>query len=54
LQDCIDCNKFPKNESACHQFKGCGFKELCISCDDEEIKNTLYEVYDAKEYLKRG
>jgi hypothetical protein len=44
LQKAIEDNIFPRNESACHQFRGCAFKELCISCDDEQIKNELYEI----------
>lgn len=52
LKQAYDTNIWPKNEGACHSFKGCGFKELCISCDDEQIKNTLYEVYNPLEYLE--
>lgn len=43
----------PKNENFCHSFHGCGMKELCISCDDENIEGNLFERYDPFEYLKK-
>ena len=49
---CEIINDFPKNENCCHQFKGCGFTEMCSNCDDQEIINTLYEKYNPFEYLK--
>lgn len=52
LEIAKSANMFPRNTQACHQFKGCGFKELCSNCDDEQIRTTLYETYDPKEYLK--
>ena len=54
LNMALDHGIYPKNESACHQFKGCGFKELCSTCDDEEIKSTLYIEYDPYAYLKEN
>jgi len=45
-----------KNEGACHSYRGCQFKEICLTSIglklDEEIKEVLYEVRDNKEYLK--
>lgn len=39
-----------KNESQCSR---CGYKELCISCDDENVQETLYQVVDDPlSYLK--
>jgi len=46
MQETIASNKYYKNEQSCHQFKGCGFKELCLSCDDEQILETLYQKLD--------
>jgi len=54
LQTSIDMNKFPKNENACHQFKGCGFRELCVNCNDEQIKEQLYQNYNPLEYLNNN
>lgn len=43
---------YPKNENFCSSFKGCEFKELCYSCDDEQIKEQLYkEVEDPYAYM---
>ena len=45
-------NFHPKNEHFCTSFKGCEFKELCFSCDDEQIKEQLYkEVKDPYAYM---
>lgn len=42
----------PKNEHFCSSFKGCEFKKLCYSCDDEQIKEQLYkEVEDPYAYM---
>ena len=45
--------EFPKDESACHSYRGCGFKELCLSCNDQSVRESLYERYDPFEYLER-
>lgn len=42
LKQAIETDCFPKNEDYCHNFRGCQYKELCITCNDEEIENTLY------------
>ncbi|MFA5133057.1 MAG: PD-(D/E)XK nuclease family protein [Candidatus Paceibacterota bacterium] len=48
-------NEFPKNEYYCHGYKsGCEYKELCVSCDDSALRDSLYEVVDNKSYLKEG
>lgn len=52
LDEDIVKNRWLRNEGACHNFKGCAYKELCVSCDDSEIQSSLYEVKDNKEYLK--
>lgn len=52
LNDSLFNESFPKNEDACMQFRGCQFRELCTSCDDEQIQETLYEEHDPFEYLK--
>jgi hypothetical protein len=46
-------DEFPKNESNCTSYKGCGFKDLCIACDDEQVQEMIYEEYDPYEYLKK-
>lgn len=38
-----------KNEGQCCF---CSYKEICISCNDEQIKEQLFEVHDATAYLK--
>lgn len=38
-----------KKEGGCTY---CEFKELCISCDDEQIEMSLYEKRDNRSYLK--
>lgn len=43
---------FRRNEGACHQFKGCSYRELCNSCNDSEIKATLYEEHNPLAYLE--
>jgi hypothetical protein len=53
LNKCKEKNIFPKNENACHNYRGCGFKELCLSCDDPSIEELMYEEYDPFEYLKQ-
>jgi hypothetical protein len=46
-----------KNESACHQFRGCQFKEVCLTSVgtklDDQIVDVLYDKVDAKDYLKK-
>lgn len=41
-------NVWKKNEGQCGF---CSFKEVCISCADEQIINQLYEVVNPLEYL---
>lgn len=53
LGEALETNVWPKNEGSCHGFKGCAYKELCTSCDDQEIRETLYEKVDAYGYLKQ-
>ena len=38
-----------KNEASCTY---CEFRDLCISTGDEQVKEALYESYDAYAYLK--
>lgn len=49
---------YGKNEGACHQFRGCEFKELCLTSKgievDGEIVDVLYEKGDPFGYLKEG
>ncbi len=40
-----------KNEGAC---LFCPYKEVCISCNDEQIKEQLFEKCDPYAYLKEG
>tara|TARA_Y100000310_G_scaffold341811_1_gene442254 strand:+ start:8652 stop:9494 length:843 start_codon:yes stop_codon:yes gene_type:complete len=46
-----------KNESACHAFRGCQYKELCLTSKgislDEQIKDTFYDKIDPYAYLKK-
>lgn len=37
-----------KNEAQCGY---CQFREVCISCNDDQVKEQLYEKHDAREYL---
>jgi len=41
----------PRNENNCGY---CQYRDLCNSCDDPNVRDTLYEVVDTKEYLKDG
>ena len=41
-------NYWGKNENQCVR---CSYRELCISCDDETVKEALYKEYDAYAYL---
>lgn len=41
----------PKNEGQC---RFCSFKEVCISCADEQIIEQLYEVTNPNEYLEQA
>lgn len=43
---------FRKSPTACEYF-GCQYSELCDNCGDEALKSSLYEWYDATEYLNR-
>lgn len=52
IEDCRIKNYWAKTEGNCMY---CEFKELCISCNDEQILNTLYQVVDNPlEYLTKG
>ena len=42
LKTAKEQNWYPKNESACHNYSGCQYKELCSSCDDENVMETVY------------
>src|SRR3990167_11153016 len=44
---CNTSNVWRKNEGQC---KFCEYKAVCVSCDDEEIKEQLYEKHNAEEY----
>lgn len=56
IKRCIDNNDWSKHEINCGQFRGCEFRELCLTSVgtklDEEIAETLYEVKDTRRYLK--
>ncbi len=43
--------EWPKNEGQC---RFCSFKEVCISVNDDEIKEQLYEKCNPTEYLEAG
>jgi len=45
---------YARNKDNCTSFRGCGYKELCMACDDINVEDTLYEQYDPLEYLKGG
>lgn len=47
---------FVKHEQRCHDYKhGCEYRELCISCADENVLSSLYEkVEDPYAYLKEN
>lgn len=40
-----------KNEGQC---RFCSFKEICISVNDDQIKEQLYEKHDSQAYLNEG
>lgn len=44
-----DGGVWTKNEGQC---RFCSYKESCISCNDEQIKEQLFEAHDATGYLK--
>jgi len=43
-----DSNVWMKNEGQCGY---CEYKAICISCNDEQIIEQLYEVHNPEEYL---
>lgn len=49
LSKCLEDNYWGKNENQCIY---CQYKELCTSCNDENVKETLYREIDPLEYLK--
>ena len=52
IEGCKITGYWSKTEVNC---MWCEFKELCISCDDEQVRNTLYEmVENPLEYLTKG
>ena len=56
IEEAKSSNVYGKNEASCHNYRGCPYKELCMTSQgtrlDEEIKETLYETVDSKAYLK--
>ncbi len=52
LEQALHDGFFPKNESYCHGYRGCQYRELCSTCDDEVVKETLYEKHNPFEYLE--
>ncbi len=38
-----------KNEGQC---RFCSYKEICVSCNDEQVTDQLFEKHDATAYLK--
>ena len=48
LQIALDTNEWGKNESNCSR---CAFREMCSSCDDQNVVETIYEKYNPLEYL---
>lgn len=52
LSKSLNTNDFPKNEKACHDYRGCGFRELCQSCDDESVRESMYVDHNPTSYLK--
>lgn len=46
-------DSWPKAENACNDFKGCGYRPLCISCDDESVLENMYRKYDSIAYLTK-
>lgn len=53
MKQCRNSGSWIKNEEACTNYRGCEMKELCISCDDLEIQESLYSIVDPFEYLKK-
>ncbi len=57
LEVCKLHNSWFKNENSCHKFRGCQYKELCLTSKginiDEQIADTLYVKHDPKAYLSR-
>lgn len=55
LKCCITDGNWGKNEGNCEQYRGCPYKELCLTSVqtklDDEIRDVLYEVIDTKAYL---
>lgn len=49
FNDNLKDGSWPKNEGQC---RFCSFKEICISCADEQIIEQLYEVHNPNEYLE--
>jgi hypothetical protein len=47
--------KVLKNENACHQYRGCQYKEICMTSVgtklDEQVKEVLYGKVNPLEYL---
>ena len=40
---------YGKNEQQCGW---CEYRDLCVSCGDQQVRDSLYEPYEALEYLK--
>ena len=42
---------YPRNTDSCSAWRGCQFKGLCESLDDETVQSTLYSEINPFEYL---
>lgn len=42
---------FPMTTSSCSNYRGCSFKQLCVSVYDESLMDSMYETYDPIAYL---
>lgn len=53
LEDSIITDSFPKNEDNCHSYRGCGYRPLCLSCNDECIRESMFEQHNPLKYLEK-
>jgi len=51
LEQCRISGEWRRNPEHCSSYKGCCYKALCESCDDDMVKSTLYSTYDPTAYL---
>jgi len=52
IERCKVSNHWRHNPEHCGSYRGCQYMQICESCDDEMVMDTLYEKFDATKYLE--